>query len=233
MPSPPSDSPVIRRIQVAVVEDDAHFCLWLETLLEASPRHALVASAGSLAEALAWHSSPEPWVILVDVGLPDGSGTTLVAPLLQNFPHALVLMLTAVSDDAAILEAIRLGAGGYVLKGATKETLLDAIDDALAGGAPMSPAIARRVLALMRDTPAPAPARTSAPAGDLFAILSTREIEILDLVATGLGDKEVGDHLGMARSTVKNALLGIYQKWRVRSRTEAAVLFTRLRDGRS
>ena len=97
-----------------------------------------------------------------------------------------------------------------------------------AGGAPMSPSIARKVLGLMRGQEA---AAKPAGGGEL-AILTERELELLEHVAAGAGDKEIAEALGLSRSTVKNALLVIYQKWRVRSRTEAAVKFTRLQDGR-
>ncbi len=223
----PASSPSSGRVAVAVVEDDPHFCLFLESMLEASPRHRLVASAGSAAEALAWPAEVKPHVMLVDVGLPDQSGAELVAELVARHPRSLVLMLTAETDAATVLRAIQGGAVGYVVKGGREEDILAAIDDALAGGAPMSPSIARKVLGLMRGN-----AATKPTGGDL-AILTEREVDLLERVASGAGDKEIADAMGLSRSTVKNALLVIYQKWRVRSRTEAAVKFTRLKDGRA
>ncbi|WP_221029610.1 response regulator [Actomonas aquatica] len=216
------------RVAVAVVEDDPHFRLFLESMLEASPRHRLVATAGSAVEALAWDPAVvTPHVLLVDVGLPDRSGAELVGELLARHEQALGLMLTAETDAAVVLQAVQSGANGYVLKGGREEDLLAAIDDALAGGAPMSPGIARKVLGLMRGGP------TRKPEDARLAILTDRERDILERVAEGAVDKEIGDALGLSRSTVKNALLVIYQKWRVRSRTEAAVVFTRLREGNS
>lgn len=217
------------RVAVAVVEDDPHFRLFLESMLEASSRHRLVASAGSAAEALAWADDVRPHVILVDVGLPDRSGAELVSDLLAQQTGALALMLTAESAPGVVLQAIQGGAVGYVLKGGREEEILAAIDDALAGGAPMAPAIARKVLGLMREVPrAPKPARSD---DGQLAILTAREGDILERVSAGASDKELAAALGLSRSTVKNALLVIYQKWRVRSRTEAAVKFTRLNEG--
>lgn len=218
------------RVAVAVVEDDPHFCLYLESMLEASLRHRLVASASSAAEALEWSGEVRPHVILVDVGLPDQSGAELVGALLAKQPKALALMLTGESDATTVLQSIQGGAVGYVLKGGREEEILAAIDDALAGGAPMSPSIARKVLGLMRNGGDATPAARPAGGGEL-AILTERENDLLERVASGAGDKEIADALGLSRSTVKNALLVIYQKWRVRSRTEAAVKFTRLKDG--
>ncbi|MBS0659564.1 MAG: response regulator transcription factor [Verrucomicrobia bacterium] len=210
------------RIRVGLVDDDAHFQLYLESLLGASGRHRVIATAGSAEEALNWPPLPAPHVVLLDVGLPGQAGSLLVADLLGRFPGALVIMLTASSDDAAVLDSIQRGAVGYLLKGAKADEIEQAIDDALAGGAPMSPAIARKVLGLMQQRPGPGPS-----AGGALAELTPREREVLEFVAAGAGDKEVADRLGVARSTVKNCLLGIYGKWRVSSRTEAAVKFVR------
>jgi len=221
---PPAPS---TRIRVALVDDDPHFRLFLESLLGVSGRHEVVATAASAEEAIAWPKQPAPHVALVDVGLPGQSGSQMVGDLLAKFPGLLVIMVSAVSDDAVVMEAIRRGATGYVLKGVSGPEIIAAIDDALAGGAPMSPAIARKVLGLMRTAPA-----VKDPAGDL-ARLTPRETEVLELVAAGAGDKEVAAQLGLARPTVKNCLLGIYAKWRVSTRTEAAVKFVRAGGGRS
>jgi DNA-binding NarL/FixJ family response regulator len=219
--SPSTRHPKGVRIRVALVEDDPHFRLFLESVLGASGRHEVVAAAGSAEEAAAWPAETAPHVALLDIGLPGRAGSLLAGDLLEKFPGTLVIMLTALSDDLTVLEAIRHGAVGYVLKGVDGAEILAAVDDALAGGAPMSPAIARKVLGLMRTAPA---AKT--PAREL-ARLTPRETEILELVAAGASDKEVAERLGLARPTVKNCLLGVYAKWRVSSRTEAAVKFVR------
>jgi DNA-binding NarL/FixJ family response regulator len=213
------------RIRVALVDDDAHFRLVVASVLGASGRHEVVASAGSAEEALEWPATLKPDVALLDVGLPGRAGSLLGGDLLARFPGLLVLMVSGLRDDTVVLEAIRHGAVGYVLKSAELGPVLEAIDDALAGGAPMSPAIARQVLGLMRTAPA-----AKRPAGEL-ALLTAREAEVLALVAEGAGDKEVADRLGVTRSTVKNCLFAIYGKWRVNSRTAAAVKFVRASGG--
>lgn len=213
------------RIRVALVDDDAHFRLVVASVLGASGRHEVVAEARSAEEALGWPAARKPDVALLDVGLPGRAGSLLAGDLLAKFPGLLVLMVSGSRDETLILEAIRHGAVGYVLKSAELGPVLEAIDDALAGGAPMSPAIARQVLGLMRAAPA-----AKRPAGDL-AVLSAREAEVLALVAEGASDKEVADRLGVTRSTVKNSLFSIYGKWRVNSRTAAAVKFVRAGGG--
>jgi DNA-binding NarL/FixJ family response regulator len=214
----PPGAPI--RIRVALVEDDGHFRLVVASVLGASGRHQVVATAGSAEEALQWPPDAKPDVALVDIGLPGKTGAELVGELLAKFPQTLVVMVTGVRDDLAVLEAIRAGAVGYVLKGADTDRIVAAIDDALAGGAPMSAVIARRVLGLMQAAPAPSPTAE-------LAVLTAREVEVLALVAEGASDKAVGEKLGLARSTVKNCLLSIYGKWRVKSRTAAAVKFVR------
>lgn len=213
------------RIRVALVDDDAQFRLVLASVLGASGRHEVVAAVGSAEEALAWPATLKPDVVLLDVGLPGRAGSAVAGELLAKFPGALVLMVSGSRDDAVVLEAIRRGAAGYVLKSAELAPVLEAIDDALAGGAPMSPAIARQVLGLMRSAPA-----AKRPTGEL-ALLTPREADVLALVAEGASDKDVAERLGVTRSTVKNCLFAIYGKWRVNSRTAAAVKFVRASEG--
>lgn len=210
------------RIRVGLVDDDPHFRLYLGSVFGASARHEVVATASNAVEALDWPAALGLHVVLLDVGLPDRAGTELVADLSARHPGALIIMLTAVAGDDAVLEAIRQGAVGYVLKGGGEEDVTVAIDEALAGGAPMSPVIARKVLGLMRGPGLAAPATDHE-----LAALTPREAQVLQLVAAGASDKEAAARLGLARSTVKNVLLAIYGKWRVRSRTEAAVRFAR------
>jgi DNA-binding NarL/FixJ family response regulator len=210
---------------VAIVDDDPHFRLFLESMLGASGRHEVVMTASSAEEALVWPLVTAPHVALLDIGLPGRAGSLLAGDLRGKFPGTLVIMLTALSDSTAVLEAIQNGAAGYVLKGGDAVAIVAAIDDALAGGAPMSPAIARKVLDLLRTPPV-----AKAPSDEL-ARLTPRETEVLEMVAAGAGDKEVAERLGVARPTVKNCLLGIYAKWRVSSRTEAAVKFVRAGGG--
>lgn len=220
--SPASGKPAATRIAVALVDDDPHFILFLDSVFGASARHRVAATATSAEEAAEWPAAIAPHVALVDIGLPGRAGSTLVAELLKKFPHLLVIMLTAQSNEDVLLESIRAGAVGYLLKGVDEEAIVAAIDDALAGGAPMSPAIARRVLGFMRQAPvAPPPG----PSASELAILTAREREVLELVAAGASNKEVAQRLEIAVSTAKNCLLSIYSKWRVRSRTEAALKY--------
>lgn len=217
------------RIAVGLIEDDAPYRTYLETLL-GDGAYAVTARAGSAEEALAWPAAVRPVLLLVDVALPGRSGPASVQDFLARWPTAKVLMLTGRDADEPVLEAIRAGAAGYLLKSASSSEILEALDDVRAGGAPMSPAIARRVLTLLREPP-PANASVASAAGPELALLTEREREVLALVADGCADKEICTRLGVTRSTVKNHLTAIYDKWRVRSRTHAAVRFVKITSG--
>jgi DNA-binding NarL/FixJ family response regulator len=222
------------RIDLALVEDDRPFRGYVVALLNSERTWRVVLEADSVEEALRIGGKLRPRVLLLDVGLPGKSGADAVGDFLKLWPEVSVVMLTAVADDEVVLEAIRAGACGYVLKGASSDALIAAIKDALAGGAPMSPSIARRVLSLLRTLP-PAtveseeltrPGKGREASAERLPVLTPRELEVVSLVAEGLGDKEIAERLGTALSTVKNHLAAVYAKWRVRSRTEAAIKFT-------
>src|SRR5262245_23787725 len=118
--APPATPPGTRaaRIHVGLVDDDPHFLLYLGTALNATTRHRVVATATTAAEALRWPKTPRVHVALIDIGLPDRPGSQIVGEFLARLPDTLVIMLTASADDEAVLDSIRAGAAGYLLKGA-------------------------------------------------------------------------------------------------------------------
>jgi len=211
------------KISVGLVDDDAPYRAYVGTLLESGGRYALTAQAGSVEEALEWPAKAKPALLLLDVALPGVQGPAAVTRFLAKWPGVGIVMLTGRDADEPVLESIRLGAVGYLLKGAGSAAIIEGLDDAVAGGAPMSPTIARRVLTLLREP-------TAGPRNDpkALGLLTEREREVLALVAEGDADKEICGKLGITRSTVKNHLTAIYDKWRVRSRTQAAVRFVKV-----
>lgn len=210
---------------VVLIEDDRPFRGYVAALLNATPPWRVGLEADSVEEALRQGAKLRPDVVLLDIGLPGRSGAEAVGQFLQLWPGANIVMLTGREGDDLILESIQAGACGYLLKGGASDDVLAAVENAASGGAPMSPTIARRVLALMRTRPSE---HLRAPvAAATLPLLTPREHEVVALVAEGLADKEIATRLDTAISTVKNHLASVYGKWRVRSRTEAAVRFSR------
>lgn len=245
-------------ICVGLIEDDLLYRDYLLNVLEASGRYTTIICASSVEEAATWNQQLRLQAVLCDINLPGQPGPAIVAHLSLRFPGLRTIMLTAHDDTESILESFRAGAFGYIVKGATSGEIIEALDDVVAGGAPMSPTIARQVLELLRKPlpatlpaaaiepeplpPSPASSASWAAAGrsargSLPPIpaatlegLTPRENDVLALVVEGRADKEVASQLGISRSAVKNHLANIYAKWRVRSRTEAAVRFVQARQ---
>lgn len=150
---------------------------------------------------------------LVDVRMPREPGPEAVQRLRLQRPELVCVMLTSHDDASSIFASLRAGAVGYLLKSQAATAIAASLEEALAGGSPMSPGVARKVVRAFAE-PAPSP-------GAALAELTPRERELLDHVARGLADKEVADVLGLSVWTVKNHLRHIYEKLHVRSRTEA------------
>jgi DNA-binding NarL/FixJ family response regulator len=151
-------------------------------------------------------------VLLADINLPGMSGIDLVRALKVQRPELHVLMLTVYEDAELIFSALKAGASGYLLKRAAPLELISAIEQVQAGGSPMSPTIARKVVGFFHQ----AEQQTSA-----IESLSQREKQVLELLSKGHLYKEIADQLGLSMDTVRTYLRRIYEKMHVHSRTEA------------
>jgi DNA-binding NarL/FixJ family response regulator len=158
----------------------------------------------------------------MDINLPNHSGIECTARLKELLPSIQVVMITVYDETDKVFNALRAGASGYILKRASPERILQAIREVHAGGVPMSSEIARKVLGAFRE---PAAAVTEAQS------LSRREQEVLELLAQGCSNKEIGDKLFISTETVAWHLRHIYTKLHVRSRTQAALRFFRPSTG--
>lgn len=205
-------------ITVAIVEDDAGIRRSLEWLLRSSADFSCIASCQSAEEALQALPKAAPQVILMDINLPNRSGTECTARLKELLPSVQVVMITVYDDAEKIFNALRAGASGYILKRAPPERILQAIREVHAGGVPMSSEIARKVLGAFRE-PAPATVKEQN--------LSRREEEVLELLSQGCANKEIADKLSLSIETVVWHLRHIYAKLHVRSRTQAVLVFVR------
>jgi DNA-binding NarL/FixJ family response regulator len=209
-------------VPVAVVEDSAAVRRNLERLLDRTPGFRCVCSCADGMDAL--HRIPEnhPDIVLMDINMPGISGVECAARLKALLPATQILMLTVYEDTETIFKALRAGASGYLLKRSSHQEILDAMRDILQGGAPMTSAIARKVVAAFHE---PAPQINQGDA------LSTREREILDLLTQGLSNKEIGCKLNISPFTVKNHLARVFEKLHVRGRTEAAMAYLHAPQG--
>ncbi|MBL8346229.1 MAG: response regulator transcription factor [Rubrivivax sp.] len=156
--------------RVLIVEDEPEFLRRFSDSVMTDPRLQLVGAVSTGRAALALLAAEPPDVILVDLGLPDMSGTEVIRQATQRYPGCDCIVVTLFADDAHVMASLEAGATGYLLKDASNERIIAAIQEVLEGGAPISPSIARRVLTRFRQG-APAPAAAAAPAlgGDASA----------------------------------------------------------------
>ncbi len=175
-----------------------------------------VAKDGEDAAVVVARETPD--VVLLDISMPKGGGIGALARIMQMENPPKVAMLTASEADEDLMQAIKLGALGYILKGVGSEELADLVRELAAGRSYVSPGLAGRLLVAMRR-----PQATATPPNPL-ADLSKREEDILKLVAQGKSNREVGEALDLLEKTVKHYMTSILQKLQVRNRVEAAML---------
>ena len=202
---------------VAIIEDNPTVGANLRRIVEATPGCQCVGVWQSGEDALVKVPAFRPQVVLMDIHLPGITGIETTARLKVQLPELLVIMVTVYRDHDKIFDALKAGACGYLLKRSKPAEIRSAISEVLAGGAPMSAEIARRVVEAFH--------RPRQPAGSEEAQLSKRETEILELLTKGLANKEIADRLGLSIETIRAHLKRIYEKLHVHSRTEAAMKF--------
>ena len=206
-------------LTVAIVEDDDETAKRIAASITARPELALIACYATGKAAIAGISGRAPDVLLVDLGLPDIPGLDVIRHAAQHYPDCDVLVISIFGDEEHVLAALQAGARGYLLKGAlTRDIALD-VQELRNGGSPLSPIIARRVLARLHapatgPVPEPAPDKTTEE-------LTAREIDILRTIARGFSYAETAALLKISVQTVHTHLKRIYRKLAVHSKTEA------------
>jgi len=199
---------------LAIVEDLEHLRTSAVEYFEEVKGIDLLGSFANGEDALRGLQDLNPDVIIMDIGLPGISGLECMATLKGRGLKSSFLMFTVFDQDEYLFVALKLGAAGYILKGEGEEGLLNAINDWKAGGAPMSRAIAQKVIASFQSPPQLSPKQG-------LETLTVRERDILELVAEGLLNKEIAARLEIAEGTVKQHNYKIYRKLSVNSRGEA------------
>ena len=201
-------------LRIVVADDHAVVREGIRALLSAVDGYDLVGDAGSGADAVRAAVTLKPDVIVMDIQMPGMTGIEATREIARVAPDVAVLMLTMFEDDESVFAAMRAGALGYVLKGASPNDMIRAIASVAAGEAIFGTGVARRALAYL-----------TAPRSDTTAFpeLTPREREVLGLIATGLSNAAIADRLGLAPNTVGNHISNIFAKLRVASRAEAIV----------
>ena len=200
-------------IKVVLFDDNESLRDSLSMLLEDSEDLKLVGSYPDCTNVLKNIQNTHPDVVIMDIDMPGMSGIEGVKLIRKNFPTVHVLMQTVFEDMEKVFEAIKAGAGGYILKNASTLSLLESIRDVYTGGAPMSPSIAKKVLHHFQETP------DIQEKVDYH--LSNREKEVLLLLVQGNSYKMIADKLSITYATVRAHMTKIYEKLHVSSMTEA------------
>lgn len=210
-----------------MVEDDAACRIALVAALNAAPDMRLLWAAATRAEALAAlgdRMAQAPDVLLVDLGLPDGSGLDVIAAARTRWPGVAPMVSTIFGDEEHVLAAIEAGAMGYLLKDATPEAVIGEVRSLHAGGSPINPLVVRKLLLHAQRGGAPAAdvaEAIEAAAGDELPSLSARELEVLRLVSRGHTLAEVAQALAVSPHTARTFVRRIYAKLQVKSRADA------------
>jgi two-component system response regulator DevR len=192
----------------------------LRELLESEDDLTVVGEAGSAEEAYALIAETPPDVAVLDVRLPDGNGVEVCREIRSQHPETQCLMLTSFADDEALFSAIMAGAAGYLLKQIHGPDLVDGIRRVGRGESLLDPAVTARVLERIRTK----------PAEDELSALTDQERKILDLVAEGLTNRQIGERIYLAEKTVKNYVSNMLTKLGMSRRTEAAAYAARLAE---
>lgn len=211
-------------VRVLVIEDDVRLHDPLRRILGAVGYVPDIVATAAAGLRRLDEPGPAPGVVLVDLGLPDRDGVDVIRELGTRAPGLPVLVLTVVDTPERILQALRAGACGYLLKESLGSRLGPAIDEVLDGGAPLSPAAARVVVAALRKGGMPAPAKPREPSAAQRTPLTARESEVLDLLARGLTYAQAADVLGISINTVRVYVRHIYEKLDVTTKVEAAMV---------
>jgi DNA-binding NarL/FixJ family response regulator len=209
-------------ISVFLLDDHELVRHGLRTVLEVAGDIEIVGEAGSAAEALVRVPAARPQVAILDVRLPDGDGITVCREIRASIePPPACLMLTSYSDDEALFGAIMAGAAGYLLKQISGRELVSAVRTVAAGGSMLDAQVTATVMSRLRGETGATDPR--------YVLLSPQEKRVLELIAKGLTNREIGRQLYLAEKTVKNYVSAVLHKLGLQRRTEAAVYAERRR----
>jgi DNA-binding NarL/FixJ family response regulator len=209
-------------IRLLICDDQAIVCEGLRAILESVRQIEVVGVANNGVEALELARTTQPDLVLMDLKMPRMNGIQATRAIREQFPAVRILILTTYDEDEWVMDAIRYGAAGYVLKDTLQEDLIKAILETMKGWSPIDPQVAGKILKHVAHQPS-----RVAPDQTLVSQLSEREREVLRLLASGLSNTEIAQTLFLSDGTVKNYVSIIFSKLGVADRTQAAILAIR------
>jgi DNA-binding NarL/FixJ family response regulator len=213
----PIDSTDAPPIKVVIVEDDVQVLHWLQQAITSSPDIQIQAAVGTRAQGLALLHEPSAHVLLVDLGLPDGSGIDVIQMASRQWPGCAIMVITTFGDEGNVMRSLQAGATGYLLKDSTPRNILNEIRSLHKGGSPISPLIARKILTRFVKPDELVSVASMTPS----IVLSSREHETLELITKGFSVDEIAQLLSVSKHTVQTFIRRIYNKLEVNSRSQA------------
>jgi DNA-binding NarL/FixJ family response regulator len=210
-----STSPIVK---VLIADDQTLFRVGLARLLEEDPRVEIVGQAGDGAEAVKQAGSLKPDVVLMDLKMPNLDGIEATRQIVASHPGIRVLLLTTFEADNHVIQALKAGASGYILKDSKPDSIVSSLLAVMAGERVMASAVANRVLEMLTGTTTPK---------EFYDGLTGREIEILKLLAGGMANKQIAYKLKISEKTVRNHVSNMYEKLNIYDRSQAVLYAVR------
>jgi DNA-binding NarL/FixJ family response regulator len=208
----------IRSIRVLVVDDQTLFRTGLTSLLTEDERVEVVGQAVDGADAVKQAAKVKPDVVLMDIRMPNVDGIEATRQIIESVPGTKVLVLTTFETDSQVIQALKAGASGYVLKDSSAAAIVSSIVAVMAGEKVMASAVANRVLEMLTGTTTPK---------EFYDGLTNREIEILKLLANGMANKQIAYRLKLSETTVRNHVSTTYEKLGIYDRSQAVLYAVR------
>jgi DNA-binding NarL/FixJ family response regulator len=204
----------IQAARVLLADDQTLFRSGLARLLAEDPRVQVVGHAADGLEAVRLTTALKPDVVLMDLKMPNLDGVEATKRILSERPDVKILILSTYETDSYVLQALRAGASGYVLKDSDPSAIVSSIVAVMTGERVMAGAVANRVLEMLTGTTTPK---------EFYDGLTAREIEILKLIATGRANKQIAYRLSISEKTVRNHVSNMYEKLKIYDRTQAVL----------
>jgi DNA-binding NarL/FixJ family response regulator len=205
-------------VKVLIADDQTLFRVGLARLLEEDPRVEIVGQAGDGAEAVKLAGSLKPDVVLMDLKMPNLDGIEATRQIVAGHPGVRVLLLTTFEADNHVIQALKAGASGYILKDSRPDSIVSSLLAVMAGERVMASAVANRVLEMLTGTTTPK---------EFYDGLTGREIEILKLLAGGMANKQIAYKLKISEKTVRNHVSNMYEKLNIYDRSQAVLYAVR------